>query len=232
LENLKSNQRVPQSLTILTAVFESYFGGTDHRAQYSSKNRSSVIQKMEEEHELIALVITNTVAFVDGCRSAGMTFDPAAPHATIIEHTGYTYGQHISIRLDFIAYLILNSTKLDLTISHIEQIWPVFVSNSLTPSDPALFYNFLNQKVKSYHTTASRVLNRQIIATVFDQFFCDPDRFPMTTLDMDGFKCFIKIFKTINMSASAVTVMQNKKIKRRSENLYGLDALEQLILDV
>jgi hypothetical protein len=60
-----------------------------------------------------------------------------------------------------------------------------------------MFYSFLNKKI-SFHNTSNRVLNSEIIQPVFDEFFCNPERFPFETINLDGYKCFIKIFKALN----------------------------------
>ena len=66
---------------MLTAIFESFYAGNDYRSNYSSNNRSSVLAKLNEEHDtLLDMVISNTVALVEEARNNGLNGEN--PHGT------------------------------------------------------------------------------------------------------------------------------------------------------
>ena len=228
IDNIKEDKAVPQSLTMLTALFESFYAGNDYRASYSSNNRSSVLGKLNDENSLLEMVIANTVNLVEEARNNGLNAEH--PHETQIKDTGYSYGQHLSIRFEFLAYIILNSTKISLDLNDIDKIWPIFVSNPVTKEDSVLFYDFLNKKYQ-YHTQVFRVLNEDIIQNVFKEFICNPEKFPLKQVNTDSYKCFIKVFKAINSADYSIAMNHNKQVKRKSEKLVGLDCLKALVLE-
>ena len=134
---------------------------------------------------------------------------------------GADHRSNVTLRLNFIKFLLDNSMALVLTPEQTDQIWDAMVDKAITQGERDYCFLWLKRLCSSAQWVVQHVFQRKL---------CSLDFSGLTLL---GFKCFESAFRSTNAMANRLDRAYDK---RRFEvldyQLIGLDSLWQLVLDV
>ena len=182
-------------------------------------NRTDVISRLQNDHNLVEIVSKNLQAFMEKARELSKENSQLDPNK-IYGNNRYSHVQEIKERLSFLRFL-LKEGHLWLCEPQAIQIWNCLIQNSVYKEDREEAFNWFSQLM-----TDEPDLDPDLNRAFFENQILKLDPILLTE---SGIECFDKFFKVVNVKEHKLNY-QNNNFYTKNLDLIGLPYLVRIVL--
>eukprot|EP01156_Anaeramoeba_ignava_P017704 Anaeramoba_ignava/a89840_194.p1 GENE.a89840_194~~a89840_194.p1 ORF type:complete len:2407 (-),score=785.67 a89840_194:117-7337(-) len=218
ISNLKEGKSIPFTLKLLTHIFSTFPKQAiiTYPANTSSDNItiSALIRSIQEENNLIQLVIEEMENFknkVSKIKNETEDLD------NFIVEEGLIYIEEVSVRLEFLKFIIENTFQLFFSEKQTNILWDLFFKNSLSNKEKDYFLDwttriFCNDEMRQAFFQKSELFS--------------PEN--LTNKEFDFFKYFSKQYNYQKQTIKGINVIKVKTTE--IDGVYGIKTIWNIIL--
>eukprot|EP01083_Nonionella_stella_P103309 294895_1 len=218
MANLKANESVVQSVTLLQHIMDYLPETRRHRSEVVT---SQLISKLDKNSDLMNIIFQCVRHYRDEALQQlnGKTRQPVEDRIFVGRETHSVYMQRL---INFLHYCYVRA-ELEFGPSEVSMLWNSFVAKPASRADPDRLFEWLKALCEEPRCAALTPATTQLI---FSDYLCANDLFVPEDCTLMGFHCFESFCRTVNFLEERIDdQFEPKRFKVRAHPLSGVESL-------